>query len=181
MLIDYSSFIDNMGSIAGILIGNGHDKNVTICNNDFSRNTGYISQYNGAGALSVFTSYLELYNTTFVNNRGRDGGALAVQNMHSIVNISRCNFVDNEAVNRGGAVFTISSITIQLSTFSGNGIGNSYSSLRGGGAIYVTGISISIFIQLSRFLSNEAGTGAGGAIYMSLVAIIPYLPIRVNS
>ena len=173
MVIDYSSFIDNMASKASISIENGHHKNVTISNSEFSRNTGNQYGHTGVGALSVFTSYLELYNTTFVSNRGRDGGTLAVQNMQSIVNISRCNFVYNKATLRGGAVFTTSSffITIQQSTFSSNRAGYLRDSTDNinGGAIHLTGMSTTLSIQQSRFLSNQVGNGNegyGGAIYV---------------
>ena len=95
LIIDYSSFFDNnIESVASVSVENGHNKNVTISNSNFTRNTG-----NGNGALSVFTSYLEIYNTTFDGNRGRQGGgALAVLNVHSIVNISHCSFVNNRAL-----------------------------------------------------------------------------------
>ena len=170
VIIDYSTFFNNRGRRAGILIENGHYKKVVVSNSDFSQNTGSTSTHYGneAGALSVFADFLELYNTTFVSNTGSVGGALAVYSTQSTVKISQCNFVNNEATVRGGAVFTSSSITVQQSTFSSNEIRYGYSSasLPGGGAIYATGSSISISIQLSRFLSNEATIGVGGAIYV---------------
>ena len=73
--IDLSSFLSNRQSVT---VENGHNKNVTIFNSYFSSNThpSYYSSYNPeAGALSTFTSYLELHNTTFINNHGRQGGA----------------------------------------------------------------------------------------------------------
>ena len=171
IFIDYSNFINNRvrRSIASVQIvnENSYHKNVTIFNSDFSRNSGEYSntRRNDAGALSVFASYLELYNTTFVGNRGRNGGALAIQNTQCMVIISQCKFIDNGAIIRGGAIFTSSSITLQQSTIDSNTAQTSYPAF-GGGAIYVTGNNIYVSIQLCRFMSNEVAAGAGGAVYI---------------
>ena len=143
-----------MGHRACILIENGRFKIVSISNSDFSRNIGSLYGFDAVGALSVFTFYLELYNTTFVNNTGSNGGALAVHNIHSIVNISRCNFIDNRAAYRGGAVY------IQQSTFSSNEAGSG-----GGGAIYVNGNNNHILIEQSSLNNNKALAGSGGAVH----------------
>ena len=163
--VDYSSFSSNMGSII-IDNVNGYRKNVIISNSHFSN----------TGALSAFVSYLELYNTTFVYNRGNNGGALAVQNTQSIVNITQCNFVGNTAQYRGGAIYSFSStVIIQNSTFSSNGAGlNRWFSNAEGGAIHATGSSATLAILQSRFMNNRINTnghgrnnGKGGAIFVS--------------
>ena len=190
--IDFSSFLSNRGSIT---IENGHHKNVTISNSHFSSNTraSYYSSYSfDAGALSVFTSYLELHNTTFISNQGRNGGALAVQNTQSSVNITQCNFIGNTAEYGGGAIIIVYSsssiITVQHSTFSRNRIGGGQSSRVHGGAIHVykngygSSTSTSISIQQSMFMNNQVGNGNGGAIYASGSNINFHYPLtRVNS
>ena len=171
IFIDYSSFIGHVG-LRIVSIENGHDKSVTILNSIFSDNAhSFSTRGNGAGALSVFTSYLELHNVTFHNNRGVTGGALAVLNTQSIVTISQCKFIGNVASHRGGAIFTSSSITVRQSIFSNNVVPDFeyryYYPLKGGGAIFVSGSSIYISIHLSRFLNNEVEMGAGGAVYIA--------------
>lgn len=61
---------------AGVVIEIGQDK-TTITNSNFTGNIDTINR--GAGALSVATGSLEVFNTTFIGNVGKEGGALTVQ------------------------------------------------------------------------------------------------------
>jgi predicted outer membrane repeat protein len=100
---------------------------------------------------------------------GLNGGA--VYNL-GILNITDSTFLSNVAVDLGGAIHNLGTITsINGSTFSGNsalGIAAISTTTGAGGAIYnpsSTGIGI---IQYSNFLNNSAGllghNGGGGAI-----------------
>ena len=86
-----------------------------------------------------------------------------MENTHSIVNISHCNFTDNSADYAGGAIFTRSSLSIQRSSFMSNRVSGSGS----GGAIYAAGINISISIIQSEFVDNSVQQrGSGGALLL---------------
>lgn len=151
--IDYSIFRGNRILHGGsITIHNEYHKNVTISNSGF---------YSNYGAISAFTSYLVIHNTTFYGNI--IGGALAVQNTRCIVNISQCSFAGNDA-SIGGSIFVSSSSTslsIQQSVFIGN-------IARGGngGAIYVNGSNNSVSIYRSAMETNSASI-SGGAIFLT--------------
>ena len=89
--------------------------------------------------LHIDNSSTELHHTTFVNNKGdcyninrRNGGALFVENVQSVITISHCSFVDTSAYYSGGAIFTRSSLFIQRSRFINNQLTNNGN----GGAIY---------------------------------------------
>ena len=99
----------------------------------------------------------------FVNNKNRysntwrSGGALLIENTQSTVIISHCSFIDNSAYYSGGAIFTGSSLLIQQSRF----MSNQVSSIGNGGAIYSSGIDISISINQSEFVNNRISQNAG--------------------
>ena len=176
MVIDQSTFVHNVnkylrvvsGTAAAVRLENREEKTV-ITNSNF---TGNIDTLNGgAGALSVALSIgsLEVYNSTFVSNVGRRGGALAVLGTHrlSLVTVHNCSFINNEAVDSGGALFTDSSISIYQSVFMANRVRPSTQlgdTGKNGGAVYVDG-SISTF--QSTFINNTVGNGDGGAIYVA--------------
>ena len=134
----------------------------------------------------ISNAHVILNNITFINANATNGGAINVAS-GATVKIVNCTFINNTAIHYGGAVYiaedapTDLASTIIDSTFEGNEAFN-------GGAIYVTGSSLtiassgftknvaqsfggSIFIDgvlhITQSTFNGDRAGAGGAVYLS--------------
>ena len=173
-VIDQSTFMRN-GNLRGdgsrnsaVLIENGQNKTVTVTNSNFTGNVD--SSFYGMGALSVVVDLLEVFNTTFVSNAGTRVGALSIQTSESSVTLRHCSFINNKADYRGGAVFTMSSISIYQSKFIDNIVTPDRFRFRdgiNGGAVYLTGANSLVSIHQSTFMNNTVDGGNGGAIYVT--------------
>ena len=185
-----SCFVDNKAIYyGGAIYGNANVSGSTFINNS------------GMGGGAIFTwEEINVANSAFINNSADDGGAIwgtgTVENSNFIHNSAvseyvgsagavcgnimaiGCNFTDNYAVGRGGAmdngfaqncIFINNSAYMGGAMFSWNGniakncsfINNSASG--SGGATY------QITVISSLFSGNHAN-GSGGAMYYSLVA-----------
>lgn len=114
----------------------------------------------GGGAIDSASNStsLRIYDSTFNNNIGEDGGA--VRSLGSNAVISNATFYNNvsECCGQGGAV-NANSISIYSSQF----ISNYADCCGGGGAIFTFG---ALFVQDSRFVSNTVEERMrGGAIH----------------
>lgn len=124
----------------------------------------------GGGVYSAPGSSLSMNNVEVMQNSARTGGGVYTSASTSIDN---SRFLDNVAVDRGGAIqflgtLGIAGYEINNSEFIGNlviGLGDGFS--KGGGAIANGGEDLRIF---GSFFANNsvAGDGAGGALLNSL-------------
>ena len=131
-----------------------HRSSATIRGCNFTNNNGL--------PLHVDNSSIELYHTTFANNKGsRSGGALFAQNVQSTITISHCSFIDNSAYYNGGAIYTSSSLFINQSRF----ISNQVKIYGNGGAIYVNCDSSNCLVSIYQSMMKESSVrrGSGGA------------------
>src|SRR4029077_19375828 len=92
--------------------------------------------------------------STFRENKAaNDGGAIWSDfGPAVIVTLSDCTFLDNLATN-GGALYSLSSAAVELSTFSGN------EALNGGGAIFS---SNNLTVDRSTLIGNQAKSSING-------------------
>lgn len=126
----------------------------TISNSLFEGNSATY----GGGAIQVgtqprrraapTTGVTNIWNSTFIGNYGRNGGAIG--SAYVEVNITDSVFVDNEARSIAGAVYTGSASTLVNSTVSGNRA-HTYGGTRGFGEI-----------RNATIANNTAETTAGG-------------------
>ena len=123
----------------------------------------------GNGGAITSAGTLDLNECGFTGNSTEgaeaNGGALYLSG--SVAEINACEFTDNAANYRGGAIYitaTPKNVTIDInnSTFEGN------ESVNNGGAIYIieNGANSEIVTTLCTFDGNKA-TGNGGAIYLA--------------
>lgn len=116
------------------------------------------SQYGGALRVRG-KSTLNINGSKFSKNSAEVGGAIAVIDDESTVNIKDATFENNSSTGQAGAIYSNSSMTIDNTTFKNN------SAAQQGGAIYQTKERDSN-IKKSKFEEN-ASTLDGGAIYVS--------------
>lgn len=143
-------------------------RNLTVANGRSSQN--------GGGAYVERLSSLTVENSTFTNNVGLNGGAIATNgwgadDTGAVVNISDSTFTNNSATaaaipgggNGGGGLYIAgaSTATVTDSTFTGNHSQN-------GGAIHIllSDVTATNVTFTSNTANNSAGGGGGGAIYM---------------
>jgi predicted outer membrane repeat protein len=136
-------FTDNQAGIGGGAICNqGGQPVLTGCT--FTRNAAKTG-----GAIYHPSGTLWATNCTFTGNSGDDGGA-ALLSGHA--DIAECQFNDNHAKSKGGALFsgTVTGRTVRQCVFAGN-------SAQAGGAIY--GFGGAVFSNC-LFENNIAETGS---------------------
>ena len=126
----------------------------------------------GGSAVSAYSSYVDVLNSTFTRNIATWGGAIKSYNSFH-VNISSCTFRDNYAYQSGGAIYqgpvskpipnfscTLSvpsqTVTIDKSSFHNN-------TAKVGGAIFAFDLQYQVTIRNSAMYKNTACLGA--AIY----------------
>jgi hypothetical protein len=102
--------------------------------------------------------YLKIYDSTFKNNAGTEGGAIVNgSSRDSATNISlfmdSVNFTNNTAINQGGAILNFATIIFGQSTFEGN-------TANSGGAVH-NRKSGTLQLVSSTFVQNKAQTGGG--------------------
>ncbi|GLI67927.1 hypothetical protein VaNZ11_012254 [Volvox africanus] len=151
--------------------GQGGGMSLLSCSTQFENSTltDNVAKLSGGGVAvghQVTISQLEAPSVTFHNcnltrNKGytQDGGSIFTTSVH--LTIYACQFLDNEALRNGGAVYSMAapSILISDSVSIGNRAGVS------GGAVWVESAT---FVQVngSALLENVAGV-SGGAIWLS--------------
>ncbi|KAF2077609.1 hypothetical protein CYY_001072 [Polysphondylium violaceum] len=113
-------------------------------------------------------SVVSIYQTTFTNCSGVDGGALSISYPTSLT-VYFSFFTNNSATGLGGAIYA-STTNVFRSSFSNN------TATSMGGAIY----SQELTVQTSGFIGNIAQQGGGGAIF-SLETHISGSTLRNNS
>ena len=140
------------------------------CRLDLNMAFGKTSNQNditGGGAIFSESNTLDIRESTFTRNKGRTGGA--VLNWCCVGQISDCSFLDNEALEDGGAIYHCESVysSLFLRNRAGGQGGGTFmcyvedsvfqhnSALRGGGMSHGSA-------QSSRFLGNRASQLGGG-------------------
>lgn len=108
-----------------------------------------------AGAVSAYTSTVDIYDVTFANN-STDGAGGAVYGDATEFNVEDVVITGNTAENGGGFLFTSSPATIDDSTFSGNS-----AEFSGGGVFF---LDTAFNVTDTTFSDNEALQGYGGGV-----------------
>ena len=113
------------------------------------------------GGITIENSDMVIENSSFRKISGGDGGAIRITNSRNRkLAITNSTFYGNKASRQGGAIYINSSnITIKSCEFTNN-------IASGGGALFATGINISLTVAHSRF-SNNTAKGTGGAVVIT--------------
>ena len=177
------NFTGNSAKYGGgifIFADDGKLENCIFTNNFATTHGGGIFFYSGVGSLvnCIFTNnsasrygggiYFaglgNVVNSNFTNNRGVQGGAIYLAE-DSSVDVNKSKFIDNSALNVGGAIASYGSGNLINCNFTNNNASNY------GGAVYWRSISVSqdenrflANISDSRFISNKARYG--GAVHV---------------
>jgi predicted outer membrane repeat protein len=147
LTVENSTFRANSAGRGGA-IRVGYGGSLTVRNSTFDGNNGTLSKDGfSAGAIATYGAggptgkgKLVIENSTFVNNKGVNGGA--VYNLLGPVSIKNSVFKNNQSSKQGGAIFT-------------DGVSGSEKDDLGG----------KLTIEGSRFEANKAVAG-GGALYL---------------
>ena len=163
--------IDSKGKSIAFIVHNAH---LTI--EDLNLVNGKEQEEGTGGSIYVFTdSKLTATGCTFRNNHAPFGGAILSKD-NAQLSITDCEFVDNVAINYGGAIYAhggphdaAKTHSIHDSTFINN-VANA------GGAIFIINNTNSIrdaYIVNCRFDENHANgdEGLGGAIYLDKTSV----------
>ena len=148
-IVTNCNFDGNTASDEGgaIYLKKGSVINCTFTNN---RATG---NYGDGGAIYAY-SMCNVTNCTFINNYGRNGGA--VRTYGPVIN---CTFIGNTAWRNGGAIYEKWESNVINCTFINNAANEN------GGALYYNEIEEDIDIINCNFTGNNAS--AGSAIYFT--------------
>lgn len=140
-------FSSNLSSSEGAGMYNFTNANVTLNQVQFINNRS-LNGANG-GVMGNFQNNFVLNKCVFQNNFAYRGGAIGLSNAQGT--ISQSSFINNEALNQGGAIANNSStLQINNSTFAGNKV----SFL---GAVFFNGAGANISVVNSTFYNNRAG------------------------
>ena len=129
-------------------------------------NMTYLNSSNIGSGLSIWESYARINDCVFYNHASVIGAILVLS---SIAEITNDTFV---SLNGGALRVFYSYINIQISTFSGNYVGDS------GGAIYLAHNHLTL-LSGCRFKNNVAGLW-GGAIQSLIVCSLTTLQLLVE-
>lgn len=172
---------DNAYSVVTATFGSGIPPGVNRLNGFTIRDGNSNMQ---GGGVRMFNVALVLRNCIIRNNYARHGGGFHGQ--PALVRITWCQFIDNHALERGGAVWGQAiNMKISHTTFSGN-------SADRGGALFLHSIANTIpgllpvcLIHNSLFHDNEARIGGailvGGAPFASGKATFSSCTIAFNT
>jgi predicted outer membrane repeat protein/parallel beta-helix repeat protein len=173
LVISHCSFINNYANTNGGAITTfsttGNVK-LTI-NNSSEFRTNWTSNSSGGALYCGYGTITKIYNSIFNENGSAthasgasNGGAIYITN--TIMALTNCTFTKNTVTSNGGAIYAESgsAITIIGTDFGGENIGTGNTADMIGGAIFVSGSSITI--NNSNFNRNSATNSNGGAIYV---------------
>lgn len=130
---------------------------VNIYNSTFTNNVGK----NGfGGAVATFAKSASVIdNCTFINNSAKSGGAIHTTDNRNLVFVNNSNFINNTATSEGGAIYS-NGIKLNNSNFTEN------SAAANGGAIFVSGTT-NRYSLIDEIICNNNSATNGGAIYIS--------------
>lgn len=142
----------------GIYIADGSPtvRNCTIFGNTASH---------GGGGVAI-DSPAALFGPTFdrcvfSQNTADEGGALQYWGgpggfLQPVLSITNCKFVDNDAITAGGAIRAYGDTYLTNSVVWGN------SAPQNGGAVYISGVNVDLFVKNSTIVANTSTSGTGG-------------------
>ena len=161
MVIETSSFINNIASVYGGAIDN--NGNLVVKKSTFFNNT---AKSNG-GAIDN-SATLTVNDCLFINNSAAmDAGAISSvnDNYDAIATITNSTFINNSAVRNGGAIKAQKSqLFVYNSSFDNNSLEGYYEGSYGG-AIY--GWTAGVTLYNSSFTNTKIlNYGMGGALYI---------------
>ena len=162
-VISNSTFINNYASRWGGAIQERKCvvNNCTFINNSANLETESTSQFGPHGGAIYARDYFYIYDSRFIENKARKGGAICMEYRVEANVLQNCIFEKNSAVQEGGAIHidTANTVPISYCSFTNN-------SAPSGGAIYIHHEHEgNVEIQYSNFTHNSATNGSGGAIY----------------
>jgi predicted outer membrane repeat protein len=153
--VDNCIFNSNQGAYGSAIAIHGSNDDFNIINSKFISNSGTY------GAVYFKTSSnVYLYNNVFESNVASHGAAIYFdyQNTNNI-KVVKCQFLDNQASVKGGAIgfgYT-NTISVRTSTFDGN-------SAQSGGALYINQYSNKVKMFRSVFENNVATSHFGSVL-----------------
>ena len=144
-----STFEKNQAKWGGAIYS---QKNMTIEGSTFKEN-----EADAGGALAILDEMkMTVKDSKFIGNSATFAGAIYIRTSTEESTMSGCNFTDNEATAKGGAIWSDNApISIEDSTFQNNGNGTKY-----GGGLCVNGPK-TYNVQNSTFKGNKAKLGGG--------------------
>ncbi|CAD7699384.1 unnamed protein product [Ostreobium quekettii] len=156
-------FINNAADKTGGAVELDDGASGTIRHCIFANNSA--QTFGGAVAALENTakSELDFENTTFVNNRAEDGGAIFLQGINLSSTIGGgCIFTANAADRFGGAISgdTNGDLTVDGASFANNSANNT------GGAVYLLGAFEAHVVRFTNTIFEENESLSGGAIYV---------------
>jgi len=97
----------------------------------------------------------------FSQNTADEGGALQYFGgpggfLAPVLSISNCKFVDNDALTAGGAIRSYGDAYLTNTVIWGN------SAPQGGGAVYIAGTNVDLFVKNCTVVANTSTSGTGG-------------------
>lgn len=146
-------------------VGTVHN-NINFLSNQASSDAGAIYFFNSMSGNSI-------YNSSFINNIGQNGGAITMNSGNGFgllqngneINFQFCNFKNNQAFKGGGAIYlsVLNIITFNNTKFSYNVANNTFSPQNnndGGGLLIFQNNKVSFILCLFNF--NKASQYGGG-------------------
>jgi len=144
---------------------NADNASLSVTNSIFISNTADVDE-GGAINLDSMTNTITIVDSEFIGNSADDeGGALHFNNELYTITIVTSEFIGNSTGDEGGALHTNDNfydISIADSLFQANRTTDG-GDANGGGAINLEGITVTIDIVNSRFISNTTAS-EGGAL-----------------
>ena len=109
--IDFDTCVFRFNSAMrwGGVMDNKAGSNITIRHSSFEENTAFLHQ---GGVVRTSLDTVTITNSTFLFNTAVDSSGGALSGLDSNFSISYCQFIGNSASYRGGALYTIGSMTM---------------------------------------------------------------------
>jgi predicted outer membrane repeat protein len=179
IFVDNCDFADNSGGLGGAAIyldiwfepGESEEANVVVQKSTFAGNTAPRggSVYFVDEAWGSISTSLEMRDCEFSNNSATEkGGAIYLQSVQE-VSIERCSFQGNAASQEGGGVWLYGEGSLESCAFVGNFAVD-------GGGIYLVGRDSphkrTVGIKQCDFIHNQAGHRGGGISVSNMIAMI---------
>jgi len=164
-----TDFIDNKadrwgGVVSGrsLVVDNCLFKNNVVNTTKYSGSPKTSSARGGALFSREGTSYITF--STFIDNLAQEGSAICMEERAASVTVGSCNFINNVATLKGGAVYSDANT---MTAISGSKFENNKANY--GGAVYCGYVSNmgKVSISACEFRNNNASI-EGGAIYIAV-------------